>query len=107
MDLSLYQSAMEVVPLLRVALFLDDRAGDDEGMTARARSWQRLQDRVFTVFGLVGFVLSMVVVACSVDESRVTRAVVLVALGGCTGLLFARIWRRFENHGRGRGTGLR
>ncbi|GAA4185462.1 hypothetical protein GCM10022252_15880 [Streptosporangium oxazolinicum] len=93
MNTALYDNAMQVVPVLLIALFLDSR-GTDRQTGHRPRRWENAQDRLFALLGVVAFVVSMLVVAGVVDDSRVTAATVIAALSGCIGLLFARIWFR-------------
>lgn len=94
MDITFYATAMQVVPLLLVALFLNARSADGGRSNARTQRWERSQDKLFTVLGVVAFMLSMLIVSGVLDDGRVTKAIVLMALGGSIGLLYARIWRR-------------
>ena len=96
MNIALYENAMQAVPLLLIALFLDGRVDTTHATTARSRKWERLQDRLFTLLGVIGFMTSMFVVAGVLTSSRTTDGIVLAALSGCISLLFAQIWRRFD-----------
>ena len=96
MNIALYENAMQAVPLLLIALFLDGRVDTTHATTARSRKWERLQDRLFTLLGVIGFMTSMFVVAGVLTSSRITDGIVLAALSGCISLLFAQIWRRFD-----------
>jgi hypothetical protein len=54
MDVVLYETTMQVVPLLLIALFLDRRPSRTEG-TAGSHTYERVQNRIFLVLGLAGF----------------------------------------------------
>lgn len=92
----LYESAMQVVPLMLIALFLDRRGTADADIPARVRRWYRLQDKLITVLCAVAFVISLLVVAGSFEPNLVFRAIIVAALAGSIGILFAQIWRRFD-----------
>lgn len=101
MDAPLYNNAMQVVPLLLIALFLDARSAhstdpNDTKIGRRSRVWSQWQDKVFVFLGVAAFMISMLVVAGVAEPNKVTMAVVVAALAGCIGLLFARILRRFD-----------
>jgi len=96
MEIALYENAMQAVPLLLVALFLDSRIDSDKSDSERTRRWARFQDRLFTILGVIGFMTSMFIVAGIVPVSRVTDGIVLSALSGCISLPFVQIWRRFD-----------
>ncbi|MER5647065.1 hypothetical protein [Streptosporangium sp. NPDC002524] len=102
MKTALYDNAMQVVPVLLIALFLDTR-GVDRQTGHPPRRWENAQDRLFAVLGVVAFTVSMFVVAGVADGGRLTEAIVIAALSGCIGLLFARIWFRLtRNSGQAR-----
>ncbi|GGD65462.1 hypothetical protein [Microbacterium murale] len=92
----LYETAMQVVPLMLIALFLDRRSSGERDIPARARKWYRMQDRIITCLCAVAFVVSLFVVAEVLDPSQLFTAVIIAALAGSLGLLFAQIWRRFD-----------
>jgi hypothetical protein len=95
---ALYENAMQVVPVLLIAVFLDTRSSDDQPMSRRQRSWERVQGRAFAVLGVIAFMVSLFVVAGVLDGADLTEAIVISALSGCISLLLARIWRRFEHN---------
>jgi hypothetical protein len=98
MNIPLYTSTMEVVPLLLIALFLDNR--NVESIPPRpVGRWYRLPDMTFTVLGITAFTTSMFVVAGVIVASRFTLAIVVTALSGAISLLSTQIWRRFEREG--------
>lgn len=92
----LYEATVQVIPLLLIALFLDSRAGDEATLSPRGRRWMRMQDKAFAVLGTCAFVLSLLIIAGTAPSHRVTDAVVIATLSLAMGLLFARIWRRFD-----------
>lgn len=92
MDLHLYENAMQVVPILLIALFLGNRDVEERHATPMGRSWDRAQDKIFAVLGVVAFYTSMFVVAGVVDDSPVTMGIVIAALSGSIALLFVQIW---------------
>lgn len=92
----LYESAMQVVPLMLIALFLDRRGSADGDLTPRMRRWYRLQDKLIAVLCAAAFFISLLVVAGSFEPNQVFSAVVIAALAGSIGILFAQIWRRFD-----------
>lgn len=94
-DLLLYENAMQVVPLLLIALFLDNRSSADPSSTVRQRRLLRFQDRVIAGLGFIAFFTSMFVVAQVVGHSSLTSAIVIAALSGSIGSLFVLIWGRF------------
>ena len=92
---------MQVVPLLLIALFLDRRSTADQTGTGRlAQVWFRLQNRIISVLGIVAFFVSMFVVAGVLEHTTITVSMVISALSGSVGLLFALIWRRFDTQSR-------
>lgn len=97
-DHSLYEGAMQVVPLFLIALFVDRRAPMQLTATRRVTAWLlRFQDRAIAVLGIVAFFTSMFVLAGVVDARSWTRGTVIAALGGSVGLLFGLIWYRLTS----------
>lgn len=94
-DSLLYEGAMQVVPLLLIALFLDNRASTAEPRSRLGRGLMRFQDRAITVLCLIAFFASMFVLVGTVPITAFTDAIVIAALSGSIGLLFGTIWRRF------------
>lgn len=100
MGIALYTTAMQTVPLLLIALFLDIRTPhEDSRMSQRLRRLQGAMDRIFAVLGFVAFMTSLLVVAGAIDAGPVAAAIVIAALSGSMGLLFSRIWGRFSGGG--------
>lgn len=95
MNIDLYTSTMEVVPLLLIALFLDNRNVEAIPPKPKGR-WHGLPDKIYTVLGITAFTTSMFVVADVIDASRFTLTIVITALSGAISLLSAQIWQRFE-----------
>ncbi|TBN55525.1 hypothetical protein EYE40_15110 [Glaciihabitans arcticus] len=94
---AIYEGAMQVVPLLLIALFLDRRSTADQTGTGRlAKMWFRFQNRIISVLGIVAFFVSMFVVAGVLPHTSIAVSVVISALSGSIGLLFALIWRRID-----------
>lgn len=94
MDKELYENAMQVVPVLLIALFLDTRSSDRR-KSRIARWWEDAQDKLFALLGVAAFMVSMLVVAAVVEGGKATAGIIIAALSGCTGLLLAKIWLRF------------
>ncbi|MCO8275592.1 hypothetical protein M1L60_33910 [Actinoplanes sp. TRM 88003] len=82
------------MPLLLIALFVENRSQVPEVRSRLARRVIRLQDRVIAVMGLIAFFLSMFVLIGAVEVSGLTDGVVVAALGAAFGLLLGTIWRR-------------
>jgi len=91
----IYEGAMQVVPLLLIALFIDNRPNQPEPRGRVAQGLVRFQDRAIAVLCFVSFFISMFVLGGAVPVSGFTTAVVIAALSGSIGLLFSTIWRRF------------
>ncbi|UEJ83916.1 hypothetical protein Bra3105_06290 [Brachybacterium halotolerans subsp. kimchii] len=94
-DSLIYEGAMQVVPLLLIALFLDNRANTPELRSRLGRALTRFQDRAIAVLCLIAFFISMFVLVGAVPVTALTNAIVVAALSGSIGLLFGTIWRRF------------
>ncbi len=94
-DSLVYEGAMQVVPLLLIALFLDNRASTPEPRNRLGRGLMRFQDRAIAVLCLIAFFISMFVLVGTVPITALTNAMVIAALSGSIGLLFGTIWRRF------------
>lgn len=97
-DLDLYTTTMQMVPLLLIALFVDNRIDEDRSSTRRR--WQRVQDQTYALLAVAAFFTSMFVTSDVIDSSRFTTAIVLAALSGTMTLLLLQIWRRFDPHRR-------
>lgn len=95
MDHLLYESAMQVVPLLLIALFLDRRIAND-GTTERAQRWQRWSSKFSLLLSAVAFLLSLFIVAGVMAASSFTVAIVISAVAGSIGLLCGQIWQRID-----------
>ncbi|WP_410813466.1 hypothetical protein [Micromonospora sp. 067-2] len=95
-DYLIYESAMQVVPLLLIALFLDNRSTADTPRSTTGRRLLRIQDRFIAGLGFIAFFTSMFVLAHVVKHSSVTSGIVIAAMGGATGLLFGLIWKRLS-----------
>ena len=99
MTTDLYTTTMQMVPLLLIALFVDNR--DDENRPdTRQRHWQRVQDKTYALLAVAAFFTSMFVTSDVIDSSRFTTAIVLAALSGTMTLLLLQIWRRFDRRRR-------
>ncbi|WP_229399276.1 hypothetical protein [Micromonospora okii] len=97
--MALYEGAMQVVPVLLIALFIESRTVDRSASRTKRR-WANLQDRVFAVLGIVAFMVSMLVVAGIATAGRGPAAIIIATLSGCMGLLYTRIEQRFAwDHG--------
>lgn len=88
----LYENALQVLPVLMIALFLDTRA-TASGVGERQRSAAN-QGRLYILLCVGAFAVSLSVISGLLVPGRVTQAVVLGALMGCTVLLAALAWRR-------------
>ncbi|ADB33453.1 hypothetical protein Kfla_4420 [Kribbella flavida DSM 17836] len=95
----LYESAMQVVPVLLIALFIETRSVDPQASRAMRR-WVNVHDRGYAALGIVAFMVSMLVVADIVAAGRAPAAIVIATLSGCMGMLYTRILQRFA-HDRG------
>jgi len=96
MDYLLYESAMQVVPLLLIALFLDRRIAND-GTTEGAKRWQRWSSKFSLLLNAVAFLLSLFIVAGVMTASSLTVAIVISAVAGSIGLLCGQIWQRIDS----------
>lgn len=96
----LYEGAIQVVPLLLIALFLDS-GSTFEPKGGLARFLVKGQDRLIAVLGFLAFMLSMFVVVGSVPVNSWTNGIVIAALASAVGLLFGNIWQRFALRGTG------
>lgn len=92
----LYTTTMEMVPLLLIALFVDNRDEEQRPRTIRTLRWQRRQDKTYALLAVAAFFTSMFVVSDVIESSRFTTAIVIAALSGTTTLLLLQIWRRFD-----------
>ncbi|MCZ7438790.1 hypothetical protein O7598_20425 [Micromonospora sp. WMMC241] len=89
----LYEGAVQVVPVLLIALFIETRSVDRQ-RSRTMRRWEKAQDRVYAALGLAAFMVSLLVVADIVAGSPVTKAIVIATLSGCMGMLYVRISQR-------------
>ena len=92
----LYTTTMQMVPLLLIALFVDNRDDDERARTSRRRRWEQGQNKTYALLAVAAFFTSMLVVSDVIDSSRFTTGIVISALGGTMTLLLLQIWRRFE-----------
>ncbi len=88
----LYETSLDVIPVLMIALFLDTRTAPPAA-TDRQLSAQ-VQQRAYIALSVSAFAVSLSVVSGILDPGRVTQAVVIGALMGCTVLMAAQAWRR-------------
>lgn len=96
MSVILYSTAIQTVPLLLIALFLDRRrAGPTEGST-RSPRLQEVLDRLFALLGCVAFMVSLLVIAEAVEPGVIPAALVIASLAGSIGLLLTQIWSGFD-----------
>ncbi|WP_433389531.1 hypothetical protein [Micromonospora sp. KLBMP9576] len=93
--MALYEMAMQVVPVLLIALFIDIRGTDRQAAGGAMRRWTAVQDRVYAALGVVAFMASMLVVADIVAAGRAPAAIVIATLSGCMAMLYVRILQRF------------
>jgi hypothetical protein len=106
-DYLIYETTMQVVPLLLIALFVDRRGSAASSPGLRSRRWARAQDRIIAVLGFVAFFVSMFVLSQSIAHNSVTLAIVIAALSGSIGMLFGLIWTRFGSSGAAEGGSAR
>lgn len=91
----LYEAALQVVPLLLIALFLDRRI-IGAATTLRARRMQRWSSKFSLLLNAVAFLVSMFIVAGVLEGTSFTLAVVIAAVAGSIGLLCGQIWQRID-----------
>lgn len=91
----LYEAAVQVVPLLLIALFLDRRIASDE-TTARARRWRRWSNKFSLLLNAIAFMVSLFILAGVMPASSLSMAVVISAVAGSIGLLCGQIWQRLD-----------
>lgn len=89
----LFEIAMQVVPLLLIALFVDSPRSGDKAV-ARPQAWERVGERLVATLGFVAFMTSLLVVVEAVPAGGIPVAIVAAALGCSIGLLWGRIWAR-------------
>ncbi len=89
--MGLYETTVQIVPVLMIALFVDARTS----AAPHSRS-TRLQNRFYILLSVGAFVIALLTVAGIVGANRITEAVVLGALIGCVALLGAQAWTRFS-----------
>jgi hypothetical protein len=92
----LYEGALQVVPLLLIALFLDRRIAHD-GLTARSRRLQRWSSKFSLLLNAVAFLFSLLNVAGILRSNDATIAIVISAVAGSIGLLCGQIWQRIDD----------
>ncbi|GMA32770.1 hypothetical protein [Litorihabitans aurantiacus] len=90
-----YEGALQVVPLLLIALFLDRRMPVG-GATARSRRMQRWSSKFSLLLNALGFMVSLFVVAGVIVATSFTLAIVIAAVAGSIGLLCGQIWVRID-----------
>jgi len=99
MNALLYEAAIQVVPLLLIALFLDRRIVTDE-TTARARRWHRWSNKFSLLLNAIAFMVSLFILAGVMPASSFSMAVVISAVAGSIGLLCGQIWQRIDEESR-------
>ncbi|GAA2230693.1 hypothetical protein GCM10010413_30270 [Promicromonospora sukumoe] len=99
MNSLLYEGALQVVPLLLIALFLDRRITND-ATTERSRRLQRWSSKFSLVLNAVAFLVSLFIVAGVISASSLTVSVVISAVAGSIGLLCGQIWQRIDEEPR-------
>ncbi len=92
----LYTTTMQMVPLLIIALFVDNRDEEEQRRTPRRRRWERAQDKAYALLAVAAFFTSMFVVSGVVRGSWFTTAIVIAALSGTMSLLLLQIWLRLD-----------
>lgn len=88
--MGLYEAAVQVVPVLMIALFVDSRTATP----VRERA-ARLQSRVYVLLSVVAFFVAILTVAEVLAPNQISAAVVLGALIGCIMLMGVQGWARF------------
>lgn len=101
----LYENALQVVPLLLIALFLDRRIAST-GTTARAFRVQRWSNKFSLTLNAMAFLVSLFIVAGVLQATSFTLAVVVAAVAGSIGLLCGQIWQRIDQEPAPRPTDL-
>ncbi|UPO78443.1 hypothetical protein [Arthrobacter sp. Helios] len=96
MNSLLYESAVQVVPLLLIALFLDRRIESDD-TTAEARRWSRWSNKFSLLLNAIAFMVSVFVLAGVMPVSSLSMAIVISAVAGSIGVLFAQVWQRLDD----------
>ena len=90
--MALYESALQVIPVLMIALFVDAGVAT---ATARERPRRaRAQKRAYVVLCVAASAVSLCVVSGILSPGRSAQAVVIAALMGCLVLLAAQAWPR-------------
>lgn len=95
----LYEGALQVVPLLLIALFLDRRMASSAA-NEKSRRLQRWSSKFSLLLNAVAFLVSLFVVAGVLAASSATVAVVIAAVAGSIGLLCGQIWQRIDEGSR-------
>jgi len=99
--MALYETTVQIVPVLMIALFLDTRTASS-GASGSSRS-KRIQERVFIVLCVGAFAASLLIVAGVLPAGVTTQALVIAALIGCIALMAEPAWRRSRGVLRRRG----
>lgn len=92
--MALYEIALQVVPVLMIALFLDTRTASH--ISTRTTWRTRAQHRLYVVLCVSAFVVSLLVVADILRHGRATEALVIGALTGCVSVMAGQAWLRFD-----------
>lgn len=95
MNSLLYEGALQVVPLLLIALYLDRRITTSD-TSERALRWNRWSSKFSLLLNALGFILSLLIVADIVPATSLTAAIVISAVAGSFGLLAGQIWQRLD-----------
>ncbi len=98
MEISLYENAMQVAPVLLIALFLDNRTapGEGEDVGPGWTRWFEIQNNVIAALNVTSFSLSMFVVAGVLEDGLLLRTIILTTLGGSMGLLGSLVQQRLN-----------
>lgn len=92
--MDLFLAAIQVVPMLFIALFLDRRNGDDPADEAARRTASRLRffHLLVASLGLIAFSLSVYVVGADIEPQGWMRSVVTAALACSMAALATQIF---------------
>lgn len=93
-EYQLYEAAMQVVPVLLIALFVDNRSKQRGTASRGAQIYALVQEQLTAVLAFLAFFVSMFVLSGAIEHSRWTNAAVVAGLAGASILLFSLVWRR-------------